>query len=211
MDSAIRLMRGGQERGRFAGALLIGGHSRRMGTDKALLTINGVPLVRRQCATLQEAGVSELILSTRRDAPVAIPEIRTVFDASEDIGPIAGIAAVLKAATCPVVFMLAVDMPSITPKMIQHILSLSNEELGRVPLVYGRHEPLAAAYPRSLLDLVQSQIAAGRHALKNLIEKAVAAGQMTSLEIADADASCFINCNLPGEWQAFLHRQEAPR
>jgi molybdenum cofactor guanylyltransferase len=195
----------------FTGALLIGGHSRRMGTDKALLTINGVSLLQHQCDTLQKAGISEIILSTREGPPVAIPGAKTVLDACGDIGPIAGIAAVLDAASCPVVFMLAVDMPRITPKTIHRVLSLSNEDRGCVPLVHGRHEPLAAAYPRSLLRLVQNQIAAGRHALRNLIEKAIATGQMTSLEIADAEAGDFMNCNLPREWQAVLDRQGPPR
>jgi molybdenum cofactor guanylyltransferase len=192
----------------FAGALFIGGHSRRMGTDKALLKVNGVSLLQHQCDTLQKAGISELILSTRRDSPVVIPGAKTVLDAYGEIGPIAGIAAVLEAAACPVVFMLAVDMPRITPKTIRHILSLSNKDRGCVPLVHGRHEPLAAAYPRSLLPLVRNQIAAGRHALQNLIEEAIAAGRMTSPEIEDAEAGCFMNCNHPGEWQAFLDRQE---
>jgi hypothetical protein len=31
---------------------------------------------------------------------------------------------------------------------------------------------------------------------------------MTSPEIEDAEAGCFMNCNHPGEWQAFLDRQE---
>lgn len=208
MGSAIGLMPEEPERDCFAGAILIGGRSRRMGMDKALLEIDGVPLRQRQCVALTEAGVSEIILSTRLDLRVVIPGIKTVLDAWDDIGPIAGIAAVLQATSCPVVFMLAVDMPCITPRMIQRILSLSNQERGCVPLVHGRHEPLAAAYPRSLLGLVQSQIAAGRHAMHNLIEKAVARGQMSSLEIGDAEVGCFMNCNSPDEWQAFLDRQE---
>jgi molybdopterin-guanine dinucleotide biosynthesis protein A len=191
----------------FTGALLIGGHSRRMGTDKAQLTVNGVSLLRHQCDTLDQAGISELILSTRQGSPVAISGLKTVVDASEDVGPIAGIAAVLEAASCPVVFILAVDMPGITPKTIRHILSLSNDEQGCVPLVHGRHEPLAAAYPRSLLPLIENQIAEGKYALRNLIEKAIATGRMISLEVADGEAECFMNCNFPNEWQAFLDRQ----
>src|SRR5271163_2171526 len=134
MGSAISLMREGRDRDRFAGAILIGGRSRRMGSDKALLKINGISLLQRQCAKLQHAGISELILSTRPDSPVTIPEARTVLDPWEDIGPIAGIAAVLQAASSPVVFMLAVDMPCISSRMIQHILSLSNKDRGCVPL-----------------------------------------------------------------------------
>jgi molybdenum cofactor guanylyltransferase len=188
----------------FSGALLIGGRSQRMGTDKALLPINGASLLQRQCATLQGAGVSELILSTRQGSPVVIPGTKTVLDAYGEIGPIAGIAAALEAATCPVVFMLAVDMPRMTAQTIRHILSLSNEDRGCVPLVRSRHEPLAAAYPRSLLPLLRSQIIAGRHALQDLVEKSIVAGQMISREIPPAEAECFLNCNRPAEWQAFL-------
>jgi molybdopterin-guanine dinucleotide biosynthesis protein A len=207
MDSATHCLPTEVLRVCFGGALLIGGHSRRMGKDKALLPINGRSLLQHQCATLQGAGISELILSTRKEQPASIPGMKTVFDARGDVGPLAGIAAVLEAASCPIVFMLAVDMPRISPKTIQHILSQSNEDRGCVPHVHGRHEPLAAAYPRSLLPLVHNQIAAGRHALQDLVEEAIAAGQMTSLEIGDTEAGCFMNCNHPGEWQTFLARQ----
>jgi len=184
----------------FSGAVLIGGRSRRMGTDKALLTLNGSSLLQHQCATLQGAGISELILSTRQNSPVVlVPGTKTVLDAGGDIGLIAGIEAALEAASCPMVFMLAVDMPRITVRTIRHISSLSSEERGCVPVVHGRHEPLAAAYPRSLSQLVQKQIAAGRHSLQNLIEEAIARSQMTSLEIGDAEAGCFMNCNYPAE------------
>jgi len=202
-----------------------------MGVDKALLLINGVSLLQHQCATLQGAGISELILSTGQGSPVVIPGAKIVLDAYGDVGPIAGIAAVLEAASCPVAFVLAGDMPLMTPEMIRHILSLSNEDRGCVPRVHGRHEPLAAAYPRSLLPPVRNQISAGRHALQDLIEEAIVAGQMTSLEIGnweigngeigngeigdgeigDGEAGCFMNCNHPGEWQSFLDSQETGR
>jgi molybdenum cofactor guanylyltransferase len=208
VDNPSNMMPEGPERRCFAGAVLLGGRSRRMGTDKAQLEIDGVPLLRRQCATLREAGVSELFLSTRPDLPVAIPDARTVLDANEDIGPIAGIAAVLDAASCPLVFMLAVDMPAITVAMIQHMLSSSRKDHGCVPIVHGRQEPLAAVYPRSLLPMVHSQIAVGRYALQDLLEMAIAANQMNSLEIADINAGQFMNCNHPGDWQEFLDRQE---
>jgi molybdopterin-guanine dinucleotide biosynthesis protein A len=89
-----------------------------MGMDKARLIVSGVSLLEHQCNTLQKAGSSELILSTRLDSPIIIPRVKTVLDDYGDIGPIAGIAAVLDAASCPVVFILAIDMPAITPNTI---------------------------------------------------------------------------------------------
>jgi molybdopterin-guanine dinucleotide biosynthesis protein A len=178
-----------------------------MGRDKMRLTVSGVSLLGHQCNTLQKAGSSELILSTRFDSPIVIPQAKTALDDHGDIGPIAGISAVIEAASYPVVFISAVDLPAITPNAIRHILSLSNEQRGCIPLVHGRHEPLAAAYPRSLLPLAQDQIAEGSHAMRNLTEKPIAAGWMTSLTIAETEP--FVNCNLPAEWHAFLERRDA--
>ncbi|WP_434127450.1 molybdenum cofactor guanylyltransferase, partial [Enterococcus faecium] len=46
---------------RFAGAVLTGGDSRRMGTDKALIEVDGGPLARRVANALRAAGADPVI------------------------------------------------------------------------------------------------------------------------------------------------------
>ena len=41
----------------FAGAVLCGGRSRRMGRDKALIEIGGVPLAMRVASAVRDAGI----------------------------------------------------------------------------------------------------------------------------------------------------------
>ena len=49
----------------LSGVVFAGGRSRRMGRDKAFLTIGGTTLVRRQVALLGAAGCNELLISGR--------------------------------------------------------------------------------------------------------------------------------------------------
>lgn len=96
------------------GAIIAGGEGRRFGASaKALARLDGQPLIAHVIARLrpQTAG---LVLSLRRPADwardLALP---TIYDAAVDIGPLAGVAAVLNAVgqaypdtgsvlTCPV-------------------------------------------------------------------------------------------------------------
>ncbi len=55
----------------FDAVLLAGGKSSRMGTDKAGVLIQGVPLWRLQLATLRDLGPEEIFISGRDSGPYA--------------------------------------------------------------------------------------------------------------------------------------------
>ena len=66
--------------------VLAGGESRRFGSDKALATFRGEPLVARVLRTLREAGFAQVVLAakdTAKYAPYAPPE-----DLLRDVRPI---------------------------------------------------------------------------------------------------------------------------
>lgn len=68
---------------------MAGGQSRRMGTNKALLEVNGQTLVERVIARLQPR-VTQLLVST--NVPLELPaNIPQLADALDDAGPLAGV------------------------------------------------------------------------------------------------------------------------
>src|SRR5688572_12672293 len=96
----------------LAGAVLAGGESRRMGSDKALLRLGGEALWRRQVRVLRRAG-AEPVAVIRREGQAGLGRgAKVLQDMFIGAGPLAGLHAALAAAEGSWVAVLAVDMPA---------------------------------------------------------------------------------------------------
>jgi len=132
---------------RFSGAVLTGGSSSRMGTDKAFVEIDGVPMAGRARHALVAAGAAEVLAiggDSRRLATLG-------FDARPDSapgeGPLAGIIDALAAATESLVVVLACDQPEVGARLIRRLVSsFGPVDDAVVPIVNGRAQPLTAGY-----------------------------------------------------------------
>ena len=80
------------------GIILAGGKSSRMGTNKALLTINGKTVIERIVNQLDQI-VDEIIVVTNQFHDYEFLQLPMVEDKWKGMGPLAGIQAGLKAAT----------------------------------------------------------------------------------------------------------------
>jgi molybdenum cofactor guanylyltransferase len=182
--------------------LLAGGQSRRMGTDKALLEIEGQPLWRRQLSLLESMEPAEVFVSgpRRPDFPATL---RNVEDAGPSRGPLSGLATALRAATCPHVLVLAVDMPLMTRAFLDKLRGSRVVRHGVVPFILERerhekfYEPLAAIYPRECLDLVERHLTSADWSMQSLVRAGVSARLLTEFEILPDDRRCFRNFNAP--------------
>ena len=190
----------------LSAVLLAAGRSTRMGRDKALLEIDGVPLWRRQRDLLHAAGALEIFLSARADQPWAhAPEVAKNFtaivrDATPDAGPLAGLAAALDRAAHPNLAVLAIDLPRMDAEWFTTLHNACAPGTGCV----GRHdtaetffEPLAAIYPRELAQPAAAAIARGEFSFQQFLAAAVAAGKMHVREITAAEYRWFENWNQP--------------
>lgn len=187
---------------KFSGAVLAGGLSRRMGTDKALITVNGETLVTRHVRLLRAAGAIEVLLSqhpTRPRPDFELPgEVRLVWDSPNHLeaGPLAGLAAVLEAATSDLVAVVAVDLPTLTIRWWRQLLTHATTERGVVgQRPDGFFEPLAALYPRRALAVALERLAAGDFAVQALVCEGVTAGWMRALPMNDTDQAELCNWN----------------
>ena len=87
-------------------ALLAGGKSTRMGQDKCILKVDGIPMWRRQLGLL--SSLSPEVVAVAPHRPEWLPQMFSwVQDAAQDEGPIGGLAAVLSQATYQNVLVLA--------------------------------------------------------------------------------------------------------
>ncbi|CAM3109742.1 molybdenum cofactor guanylyltransferase [Rariglobus hedericola] len=188
----------------ITGAILAGGRSSRMGRDKAFLPFpapDGPPLIAHQAALLRSLGITDLIISGRLDTDYAttLPNARVVHDTVPDAGPLAGLIAILAAASHPWVLILAVDLPQLTPTYLQKMISTGGGRIGVVP--YGPHgyEPLAGLYPRTLLPRLQAALDAGHFRLQKLLHESTQEALIKALPLEPAEIDLFSNWNTPAD------------
>lgn len=142
-----------EQAGSFGAIVLAGGQSTRLGFDKALLRINGEPLVRwlpHQLVGIFNA-VAVVVDRPNRYA-VTVPQL---IDTSPNAGPLAGIAAGLLASTAPALFVCACDMPLLQPALLKRLCSALDGHALAIPERAGRLEPLCAVYAASCLPVIQ--------------------------------------------------------
>ncbi|HRJ71565.1 MAG TPA: molybdenum cofactor guanylyltransferase, partial [Terrimicrobiaceae bacterium] len=180
----------------FSAVLLAGGHSRRMGRDKALLEIGGRTLLDHQLATLAELGAGEILLSCRAGQDLAPRNARMVHDRHGDCGPLGAVASCLAAACSDRIVVLAVDMPAMTPGFLQRLLAHGPESV--IPArADGFFEPLAAVYSRGLLPSALQSLQRGEFSMRAWIRPALAQGLAATYPIAPEEESLFANWNTP--------------
>lgn len=134
---------------RTAAVLLAAGASTRMGTNKLLLPVDGVPMVRRTAQVLLDAGCAPLCVVTGHDAAavrVALDGLPCLLAESPDpTGPTsaslhAGLRA-LPAAVDATVVLLA-DMVHVTPLMVRALRAA--DATGTAPLQVSRYGDVLA-------------------------------------------------------------------
>jgi molybdopterin-guanine dinucleotide biosynthesis protein A len=151
----------------IVGVVLAGGASRRMGTDKALLVVDGETLLERAIRTLGAAGATTIVIASGPSRRYDVATTQVVDPPGhEGDGPLAGLAAAFAhlsrfparpAVQAPtragkpasVALVVAVDLPDADPALLRRLADLvrTGPALAAVPLDdTGRPQPLHAAY-----------------------------------------------------------------
>lgn len=191
--------------GEFSAAVLVGGRSSRMGHDKAFLPWQGTRLLDHQLGTLRALAPTELLISGRAATDYGVSDARVVIDATPDLGPLGGLAALLAAARTPRVLVLAIDLPAITPAFLKQLVAPA--EGGVVPRFDSAWEPLAALYPTSLLNEANARLASTDLSLRGFIEAGVRSGALRPYSLSDSERRLFTNLNTPEEYRGRCARE----
>jgi molybdopterin-guanine dinucleotide biosynthesis protein A len=144
-----------------AGFVLTGGRSSRMGKEKALLEINGTPLVVRAARLLLPLCSSVTL--------VGQPErygnfgFAAIADERPDTGPLGGILTALNQASDSWNLIIACDMPYLTEEWLRYLIgrARASRALAVLPESEAGPEPLCAAYHRQAAATIRGEIARG--------------------------------------------------
>ncbi|MBI2354005.1 MAG: formate dehydrogenase accessory sulfurtransferase FdhD [Deltaproteobacteria bacterium] len=140
------------------GVILAGGASRRMGSNKALLTVDDTPLIEGVYRTLAPLFRDVVIVTNTPEEYSFIP-CRTVPDIFPGAGSIAGLHSGLVNSSTERIFVVACDMPSLSAELVRRLCAVEGEWDAVVPLNdAGYLEPLHAVYSRSCLNEIQKAL-----------------------------------------------------
>src|ERR1700689_5957985 len=110
----------------IAGFILSGGESSRMGVDKGLLEIAGVPMIARAARLVESVVGSPVVV-------VGTPEkyrglgLPAIADDWPGCGPLGGIATALRASDAEWNLIVACDLPYLTRTWLESLLQTSRD------------------------------------------------------------------------------------
>ncbi len=189
-----------------SGAVLAGGASRRMGTDKAFVEVDGVPMGQRVARALEDGGCDpvsfvggDAVLLARLGRPVHP-------DRYPGEGPLGGVLSALatlapagvEADDAAAVVVAACDLPLLDGPTVARLLDAAGKSLDADAVVArsSRREPALALWRARARPAVEAQWAAGVRALHvalaglRVVEVPVEEGPLRNVNtIADLSAT----------------------
>ena len=184
--------------------ILAGGKSSRMGRDKALIPINGVPLLQRTYLIAKECSNSVYIVAEKSEKYQDILPNDCSFLSDFPLlgekgsqGPLIGFAGGLREVETPWVLLLACDLPRLEAEEIKqwigYLSAVEEEAIALLPKSDKGWEPFCGFYRRHcwplLIDFIQQ---GGRSFQRWLALHPVAELPMNSTSI-------LFNCNTPAD------------
>lgn len=147
------------------GMILAGGASSRMGRNKALIELEGQPLIARVVQALRPLA-DDILIVANDPQPLSFLNLPIIPDITPGYGPLMGLYSGLKGASGELAVMVAVDMPFLTPDFLRFLLALAPDHDVVIPEAGGRLHPLCAVYRRTTcLPAIEQVIARGQRRL----------------------------------------------
>jgi len=182
-------------------AILSGGESRRMGVDKAMLTVDGLPLIEKQVSNVRRVfgDIRVLICSGSRRYPIIDHYNVTYLDDTFPAGgPLVGIAQALHSASPEDgdeghVLVIPCDTLIAPDEIYKALSSIPPKPEGVVFLQGQRAHPLHGIYSTALADAASAYLAKGGRSVMGFLD-GVAVGHVSA----------------PAGWQSCLNVNSEP-
>ncbi|MFC2035218.1 molybdenum cofactor guanylyltransferase [Chloroflexota bacterium] len=140
--------------------ILAGGKNKRLGQNKATMTIDGQIVIERIVDRLTPFTDQFIVVAGwgTPDPPI-YRNIEVITDLFPKLGPLGGIYTGLQASQALCNVVVACDMPFLNTKLLEYMIGLSCNFDAVIPkLGKGKTEPLHAIYSKNCLNYIQMQL-----------------------------------------------------
>jgi len=203
--SRIKLIKGKWTLKQRATAIVMsGGKSKRMGTDKSMLSINGQSIIEIICKQLRDS-FDEILISANEVDKFSFLGFKVIPDKVSEQGPLMGIASALEASTNEFNFIIACDIPKINLNYVNRMLTKAIESQADIVIpVTGKdkYEPLFAVYRKRIVEAMHKTLSSGKRKIIDVFPLC------TVKHIEMENAGWLINLNTKAEYEEY--RKKAP-
>lgn len=155
----------------LSAAILKGGLSRRMGRDKSLIDVNGVPIIERTRDFLASTA-DTVMLSLRPNDTFSLEGTVAVHDIETGQGPLMGIYTSLVASDTERTLITPCDMPCLDAWTIRQLLLASESHDIAVPsFEKGKLEPLLGVFRKHVAPVSKQLLDSGIRRVSSLFER----------------------------------------
>lgn len=202
----------------LAAIVLAGGQSSRMGQDKALIPVQGVPLLRRTCDVAARCSSQVYVVTSRTEiyrpllpAQCQLVSEQPLFQATQPQGPLIGFAQGLAVVATDWVLLLACDLPYLQADLLQRWMQQLDFLEPAIAALLPHHEkgwePLCGFYRTTCLPRLSTFIQQGGRSFQHwLAQEAVQEISFSPIEsIRIREQQMLFNCNTPDDLEKILH------
>ncbi len=188
-------------------AILAGGQSRRMGTDKSFVLLGGKPLLQHVIDRSGQLGYPLILIANQLD-PYQQFNLPVYPDVIPGAGSLGGLYTALSYSKSDYTLCLACDMPHVNATLLRHLTEISAGYDAVVPHVAGVLQGLHAVYHQRCLPVMHEHIQQGNLKISDIFD-VLKTRFVDDAELSrfDPDGTSFMNLNTQDELEQFKRIQ----
>ncbi|MGQ9889958.1 MAG: molybdenum cofactor guanylyltransferase [Aggregatilineales bacterium] len=184
-------------------AILAGGQSRRMGTDKSFVLLNGKLLLQHVIDRACQLETPLILIANdiERYQQLGLPVYPDVLPGAGSLG---GLYTALTYSRTDYTLCLACDMPQVNPALLRYLITLKDSYDAIVPRVNGVAQSLHAIYHQRCLPIMREHIQQGKLKISRVIDLLnTRFVDDAELHRIDPDSRSFMNLNTQVDLEQF--------
>jgi molybdopterin-guanine dinucleotide biosynthesis protein A len=188
----------------FSVAILAGGQSSRMGTDKSFVEVQGMPIIEHLIRRVSRLDRRETFLVTNNPDAYMHLGLRMVQDVLSGKGSLGGIYTALYHSETTYTLVLACDMPFVSRPLLRYMIELCKPATHDVivPRVEGRPQGLHAIYSKTCLGPILARLETNQNRVISFYDEVdVRYIDEPEYRRFDPDRLSFSNVNTPEDLQ----------